>query len=141
MMRDILGILKREFSWFEFRVNELERLKGILYSLDTRSFENDFDVIKRRLSDIGNKAEVERLIHDLKLRIREKRINSISRVAELIDSIFEYNEGMGLWSYEKIREEYMRILKRYEELPEEEKLFVYNIIDRLYKKIREKNEG
>lgn len=141
MMRDILGILKREFSWFEFRVNELERLKGILYSLDTRSFENDFDVIKRRLSDIGNKAEVERLIHDLKLRIREKRINSISRVAELIDSIFEYNEGMGVWSYEKIREEYMRILKLYEELLEEEKLFVYNIIDRLYKKIREKNEG
>ncbi len=140
MKKNVLGILRREFGWFESKVNELERLKGILYSLDTQGFERDFAMIKWRLLNIGNIAEIERSIYNLKLRIREKKIKSAAKIADLIGSLFECYDNIDAWDYEKLKEEYGYILRRYGELSEEEKMFVYDIIDRLYNKIKEKNE-
>ena len=140
MAKNVLEMLKREFSWFEFKVSRLERLKGTLYTLDTQGFERDFAIIKDRLSNIQNVVEVERLIYNLKLRIREKKMRSAVKIAELVEMVLECYDNIDLWSYEKIKEEYSYILKKYSWLPEEEKVFVYNVIAKLHKKIREKNE-
>ena len=139
MVKNRLEMLEREFGLFRLRVNELERLKGILYSLDTWGFEKDFAVIKENLSNVENIAEIERLIYNLKLRVREKRVKSASKITELIDRIFECNGNIDKWSHEKIRKGYDYIFKKYMEFSEEEKMIVYNILIGLYNKIKKKN--
>lgn len=131
-----LEAMEREFSLFESKVHELERLKKDLDSLDSGNFKNEAAAIRKSLSDVNNIPRIERAISNLKLKIEKKAAKSSIESAQLIDQIFRCNDNIDAWSYGQLKKEYNIISRKYIEIPRNEKVFVYNILMKLYEKIK-----
>lgn len=133
-----IDLLEREFSLFESKVNELEKLKRELNSIYTENFEDDIRLIMENFHNVDNLPKVKKLISDLKVKVKEKEMAPEPMLVRLMEQIFECNDNINVWSYERLRKEYISLSKEYSLLNSKEKSLVYNALLRIYGKIKEK---
>lgn len=133
-----LGLLEREFVLFESKIKELKQLKRELDSLNTEGFEDNVALIEGKLSDIDNIPKIQKLIANLKLKIEKREVSSKSRLAQLIEQVFECNDKINTWSPKRLSKEYLFIYKKYNALSRREKAIVYSTIIKLYNGIKQR---
>ena len=141
MNKNKLDALKEEFKLFESRVNELEKLRNTLNSLDSTGFEKEFRMIEKKLSSTKDIPQIKRLIKDLEFKIKGKQIKSKDKLAGLIKQVLECYENIDSWNYKRISKKYNSLKKEYDKLSAEEKKIFHDTFINLYKKIVNKYES
>lgn len=138
MEENKLELLEREFDLFESKIKEVKKLKTVLNSLDTEGFEDHVEVIEKEIFNVDNILKIKKLIDNLKLKIEKREIESKSKLAQLLEQVFECNDNVNVWSLERLSKEYLSIYTKYNTFPKKEKAIVYSTIVKLYKKIQQR---